>query len=90
MRVLFIGGTGIISSACAQLVVERGDKLYLFNRGKSERPTPEGAVRLQGDIRDPQVVSRVLRGLDFDVVVDWIAYSSNQVERDIELFRDRT
>jgi nucleoside-diphosphate-sugar epimerase len=54
MKVLFIGGTGIISSACSQLAVERGYELYLLNRGQTtKRPAPAGAVVLNGDIRDP-------------------------------------
>ncbi len=88
MRVLFIGGTGIISSACARLAVERGTELYLFNRGESKRSVPEGAQRLRGDIRDAAAAKRVLSGLDFDVVVDWIGYAPDHVETDLELFRD--
>jgi nucleoside-diphosphate-sugar epimerase len=53
MKVLFIGGTGIISSACSRLALERGIELYLLNRGKSVRPVPEGARVLNGDIRSP-------------------------------------
>jgi len=51
MKVLFIGGTGKISSACAKLAVEQGIELYLLNRGQtSERPAPKEAHILQGDI----------------------------------------
>ncbi len=89
MRVLFIGGTGVISSACARLAVERGIELYLFNRGQSPRQVPEGAHCLHGDIRDVQATKRALNGLDFDVVVDWIAFTPEHVGADIELFRDR-
>ena len=52
MKVLFIGGTGKISSACSPLAVERGIDLYLLNRGQTDRPLPEGAHLLHGDIRD--------------------------------------
>ena len=49
MKVLFIGGTGIISSACSQLAIERGIDLYLLNRGSTTpRPVPEGARVLNG------------------------------------------
>ena len=53
MKVLFIGGTGIISSASSKLALERGIELYLLNRGQSVRPVPAGAKVLRGDIRDP-------------------------------------
>ncbi len=90
MKVLFIGGTGIISSACSELAVQRGIELYLLNRGKSARPTPPGARVLRGDIRNPSSAREALGSLDFDAVVDWVAYTPEQVQNDIDLFCNRT
>lgn len=90
MRVLFIGGTGVISSACARLAVERGMEVVLYNRGESSRAVPEGVRRLHGDIRDPEMTRRMLDGWSFDVVVDWIGYQPEHVQTDRQLFRDRT
>jgi len=90
MNVLFIGGTGVISSACSALAVERGIELVLLNRGRSLRPVAPGARVLQGDIRDPVSVRAALGHRSFDVVVDWIAYTPEQVNADLELFRGRT
>src|SRR3954469_2401158 len=91
MRVLFIGGSGIISSACADLAVERGIDLYLLNRGRSTgRPVPPAATVLHGDIRDPESVAKALGGRDFDAVVDWVAFTAEHVRTDVELFRGRT
>lgn len=90
LKVLFIGGTGVISSACSQLAIERGVDLYLLNRGvTTRRPVPEGVKVLTGDINDPSVAD-VLADHTWDAVVDWIAFSPAQIERDIELFRGRT
>lgn len=90
MKVLFIGGTGVISSACSELAVERGFELYLLNRGESHRKPPESAKILYGDIRDKQSTLNALGDLKFDVVVDWIAFSPEHIETDLELFRGRT
>ncbi|MGC9522891.1 MAG: SDR family oxidoreductase [Anaerolineae bacterium] len=91
MKVLFIGGTGIISSACSQLAVDRGIDLYLLNRGETnKRPVPEGAKVLIGDIREPSTVLDAIGDMTFDVVVDWIVFTEPQVETDLELFRGRT
>ena len=57
MKALFIGGTGIISSACSELAIRRGIELYLLNRGRSTRPVPEGAIPLRGDIHQPDSVA---------------------------------
>ena len=89
MKVLFIGGTGVISSACAQLAIERGIELYVFNRGESTRPVPEGARIFRGDIRNPVSVKSALTGHQFDAVVDWVAFTPEHVQTDIELFRNR-
>jgi nucleoside-diphosphate-sugar epimerase len=90
MKVLFIGGTGVISSACSELAVERGIELYLLNRGQSLRPAPEGARLLHGDIRDPASAGAALGDLQFDAVVDWVAFTPDQVQADVDLFRGRT
>ena len=89
MKVLFLGGTGVISSACSRLAAKRGIELYLFNRGQTERPIPEGAHILYGDIRDRASVKRALSDYTFDVVVNWIAFTPDHVEADIELFGNR-
>jgi nucleoside-diphosphate-sugar epimerase len=90
MKILFIGGTGVISSACSQLAVERGHELYLLNRGKSSRPAPTSAHMLRGDIRDVEMANKMLGKLQFDVVVDWVAYTPEHIETDLGLFRART
>src|SRR5512140_3525495 len=91
MKILFIGGTGIISSACSQLAIERGHELYLLNRGQTtKRPVPVGAKVLHGDIRDLASARAALADHTFDAVVDWIAFTTDHIETDLDLFRGRT
>ncbi len=90
MKALFIGGTGIISSACGDLAIKRGIDLVLLNRGKSSRPVPAGARVIQADIRDPGAARRALAGETFDVVVNWIAYTPDHIEIDLDLFSGKT
>jgi nucleoside-diphosphate-sugar epimerase len=92
MKALFIGGTGLISSACAERAIERGWELAILTRGRSEKyPVPAGAEVIQADVHgDPQALRSLLQGRKFDTVVDWIAYLPEDIERDIPLFRDRT
>ena len=90
MKALFIGGTGIISSACSQQTVERGIDLTIFNRGQTmQRPAPDGARLILGDIRDPDAARRALAGQTFDVVADFVAFTPEQVQLDVDLFRGR-
>ena len=91
LRVLFIGGSGIISAACSQLAAERGIKLSVLNRGATHlRPLPPEATVLHGDIRDHLAAREALGDLEFDAVVDWVAFTPEHVQADIELFHGRT
>ena len=91
MRVLFIGGTGIISSACSALAVERGIDLFLLNRGQTtHREIPPAAKIITGNIRDINSARNALKNYEFDVVVDWIAFTPEHIQADLELFRGKT
>ena len=92
MKFLFIGGTGLISSACSELAVSRGNELFILNRSISKKhPVPEGAVLLTGDVKADEVhLSKLLAGQHFDAVVDFIAYTVEDIERDLTLFRGKT
>src|SRR5438128_2031148 len=88
MKVLFLGGSGVISSACSRLAVSFGHDLHALTRGSA--PLPDGVRPLRADVRDPAAVRAALGGRDFDVVVDWLAYTPEHVRTDLELFRGRT
>ena len=91
LRVLFIGGSGVISSACSRVAVDSGIELFVLNRGRSSvRPLPPGVNMLRGDIREPGSVRDELGDRQFDAVVDWVAFTPEHVRADIELFRGRT
>lgn len=92
MRILFIGGTGIISSACAPLALERGHEVHLMIRGTTSdlRPPPPGARILQADARDAGQAQAALTDEQYDAVVDFVAFTPDHIRSDLELFRDRT
>ncbi len=89
MNVLFIGGTGIISTACTALAALRGIDLTLMTRGRRTADVP-GVRSLQCDIDDVAAARNALDGREFDAVVDWIAFEPAHVERDLRLFQGRT
>src|SRR5437868_4342833 len=91
LRVLFIGGSGVISSACSRVAVDSGIELFVLNRGRNTaRPLPAAVNVLQADIREPGSVRDVINDLEFDAVVDWVAFTAGHVRTDIDLFRGRT
>jgi len=87
MRILFIGGTGLISSACSDATVAAGHELWLLNRGRSKLTTVVAKERvLTADAADESQVTAAVNGRDFDVVVQWVGYQPRQVEQDIRVF----
>jgi nucleoside-diphosphate-sugar epimerase len=87
MKVLFIGGTGIISTACTELAVARGLELTVCNR--SRREPVKGARQLTGDINDP-ALAHALAAEHWDAVVDFLTFDPETAERRIALFRGKT
>lgn len=86
MKALFIGGTGIISTSISQLLPGLGWDLTLLNRGSHQDRAPAGVSMIQGDMQDESRIASLLSGLYFDVIVDFIAFRPEQIERDIRLF----
>lgn len=90
MKALFIGGTGVISTAVSALALARGWELTLLNRGTSAARVPAGARVVTADIHDEDAVKAVLGDERFDVVADFIAFTEADVQRDVRLFAGRT
>ena len=88
MKLLFIGGTGIISSGCVAVALERGLDVTVLNRGR-RGSVPDGCRHLQADIRESDQARQALDGLDFDAVVDFVAFEPAHVATDLDLFRGR-
>jgi len=86
VKILFIGGTGNISSTITRQLVERGHEVHLLNRGKtSKHPLPPGARVIAHDVHGGSPPA-ALRGARYAAVVDWIAFTVADVERDLAWF----
>ncbi len=91
MKILFIGGTGTISTAISrQLLDDPSNELYLINRGNRNSTLPSDVHIIQGDINNEAEIAKKLEGMSFDAVCDFIAFVPAQVERDYRLFSGKT
>jgi nucleoside-diphosphate-sugar epimerase len=88
MKILFIGGTGKISTTVSRMALAKGFELYLLNRGLQQE-NPPGSRSLTADINNAVEVKAALGNLKFDAVVDWIAFTPEHIERDLALFKSR-
>ena len=91
LDLLFIGGTGIISSASVRLAVERGHRVTVLNRGRTSiRPLPSEVEVLTADVRDQAAVDEALGSREFDAVAQFLAFTTEHVQPDLERFAGRT
>ena len=90
MKILFIGGTGTISSAITRQLASSGHDLWLLNRGNRKDEVPENVRQVFCDINDEDKVLQLLGNESFDAVCEFIGFLPSQVERDIRLFKGRT
>jgi nucleoside-diphosphate-sugar epimerase len=87
MRILYIGGTGEISYACVEAGARAGQDVTVFNRGRNNEPLPAGVKSITGEMNDGTYPGLGARG--FDVVCQFLAYTPEQIERDLEIFGGR-
>ncbi len=90
MRILFIGGTGTISSAITQQLAATEHELWLLNRGNRKAEVPANVKQIVADINDEEAVLKQIGNMQFDSVCDFIGFAPAQVERDYRLFAGRT
>ncbi len=90
MKVLFIGGSGTISTQVSKLAIEKKIDLYVINRGKQNDKLPKEVKILKGDINNIDEIKKLLEGFYFDVIVSWISFTVDHVKRDYLLFKGHT
>lgn len=89
MKVLLIGGTGTISMAITRLLAKENHEVYLLNRGSRSTELPDNVTVLQCDINDEEDVKRVIDGMTFDAVGEFIGFTVEHIQRDVRLFQGR-
>lgn len=90
-RILFLGGTGVISAACVARAVEKGHEVTVLNRGETDvRPLSPSVRRVIADLRDPASVRDAIGSQEFDAVAQFLAFTPEHVQADVDLFAGRT
>ncbi|MCQ2467487.1 MAG: NAD-dependent epimerase/dehydratase family protein [Clostridia bacterium] len=90
MKILFIGGTGTISTAISKQLATMGHDLYLINRGNRNSELPANINFITVDINDEAAVAEKIKDMSFDSVCDFIGFVPEQLERDYRLFKGKT
>jgi nucleoside-diphosphate-sugar epimerase len=85
MKILFIGGTGNISTSCAALLAQQGHEIQILSRGMA--PVPPGYRALIADRHDTSAMKAAIGQAKPDVVLNFLGYEVSDVQSDFELFR---
>lgn len=90
MKILIIGGTGLISTSISRQLIEAGHDLTLYNRGETKPRLPDGYHLIEGD-RDKfeEFEDRMAQAGHFDCVIDMVCFRPEQAESDIRAFKGR-
>ena len=91
MRVLLIGGTGLISTSITRFLLERGDDVTHYNRGKLHLyPVPEDVHHIGGDRINYAAFERQMAELGaWDCVMDMVGYLPEDGASVVRAFRGR-
>ena len=90
-RVLFLGGTGVISSGSVALAAQRGWEVTVLNRGQSTvRPVPDGVELISADVRQPGAVAAAIGDRHFDTVCDFLSFTPDQLTQTLAQVEGQT
>jgi nucleoside-diphosphate-sugar epimerase len=89
LDVLFVGGTGKVSLPCVRQAVEAGHRVTVFNRGQRDEALPAGVTSIVGDMQSRADYGS-LGERNWDVVVQFIVFTPDQMQQDIEVFSGKT
>lgn len=86
MKVLIIGGTGILSTAVVDECVNKSIDVYMINRGRRKLFINEKVHLIKCDVHNKERVQELIAGLNFDAVIDFLCYTKEDLEYSLNLF----
>lgn len=85
MKLLVIGGTGVLSSAVVNEALNQNFEVTIVNRGRKKNAIPHGVKIIKADYRDEVLIRKQLEGKHFDAVIDFICYDLQQIKYSVNL-----
>lgn len=90
MKLLLIGGTGILSTDIRELALENGIDVYILNRGRKEKERLDSRIHvIIGNVRNVDDTKEKIKDLYFDVVIDFLSYTKEQLENTLSIFNKK-
>ena len=89
MKVLLIGGTGILSTDIVKECLKKGYEVYILNRGNRNNDIDSRVKVIIGDIRNVEQIREKIKSEHFDVVIDFLSFNKEQLKNTISLFENK-
>lgn len=89
MKILIIGGTGVLSTDILQTSIGCGFDVSVLNRGNHNSQIPKEATIYKADIRKINEVDALLHGQSFDVIIDFLSFNAKELERTFDYFKNK-
>jgi nucleoside-diphosphate-sugar epimerase len=90
MRVLIIGGTGLISTGIVTHLLDRGADITMLNRGQRENTLPRGKVAAITGDRYQRPVLDAAAAQNFDAVIDMCCFDPATCKAALDAFAGKT
>ena len=85
MKILVIGGTRFFGIHMIEDLLEKGHEVTIATRGKTKDSFGDRVKRVIMDREKPESIESALAGRHFDIVIDKIAYCSNDIKATLDV-----
>ena len=90
MKVLILGGTGVISREIVKLLLKENHDVTLFNRGHAQLPFADDVRQITGDRLQQEEFETSMQKTNFDVVMDMICFNEEDARSTLRAFSGNT
>jgi nucleoside-diphosphate-sugar epimerase len=90
MKILLIGGTGVLSTAITNEALRKNIDVYMINRGNRMELIPHGVHLLKADVKNKELVISLLKNSNFDAIIDFLCYNEKDIKYSFDLFKNMT
>ncbi|WP_076431630.1 NAD-dependent epimerase/dehydratase family protein [Haladaptatus litoreus] len=84
MNVFIIGGTGLISSAIVDQLVDRDESVTVFTRGIHDTSLPTSVTHIRGDRHDTDALKTAVADTNPDVLIDMVCFSPETAQATVD------
>lgn len=91
MKILLLGGSGILSTDFTRKALNEGNEVYILNRGRRENFIDNRARLIKADIRSEseEKIKSKLQDHIFDVIVDYLSFEPSHLAKNFNIFKNR-